>query len=154
MRNIFNLLFLLFTCAIFAQTRYHVSSQKTFDSALEKANSGDSIIWKAGLYNDVFMKIEKDELTITAEKLGKVTFSGSSKVEIHADKVEVSGFQYIGGDIGTDDIISIWGSDVLITQLNLKDYTSHKYLIIDEDSRRTTISHCNFENRILSLIHI
>jgi len=36
----------------------------------------------------------------------------------------------------------------LITQVNIQNYTSHKYLVVDEDSRRTTISYCNFENRL------
>jgi hypothetical protein len=94
------------------------------------------------------MNIKKDGLIITAENAGDVVFSGASKVEIPADKVVLSGFQFVGGDIGKDDIISITGSDVFISQINIKDYTSFKYLIVDEESRRTTISHCNFENRI------
>ncbi|SHG51405.1 Chondroitinase B [Salegentibacter echinorum] len=100
------------------------------------------------VYKDIFMNIEKDGLIVTAEKAGDVVFSGASKVEINADKIELSGFQFTGGDIGKDDIISITGSDVLITQINIKDYTSYKYLIVDKESRRTTISYCNFENRI------
>ena len=37
---------------------------------------------------------------------------------------------------------------MLITHINIQNYTSHKYLVVDEVSRRTTISYCNFENRI------
>lgn len=148
MKVIFFFLFLLFAEIVSAQTSYDVSSSSGFESALSNANSGDSIVWKAGLYKGIFMNIEKNGLIITAENAGEVVFSGASKVEINADKVVFSGFQFVGGDIGTDDIISISGSDVLITQINIKDYNSFKYMIVHKESRRTSISYCNFENRI------
>jgi len=50
--------------------------------------------------------------------------------------------------IGTLDVVRIYGSDVLITQINIQNYTSYKYLRVYEESRRTTISYCNFENRL------
>ncbi len=131
-----------------AQIRYDVSSESEFRNAHDQANPGDLIIWQVGTYSDVFMDITRDGLTIVAQRNGEVIFNGASKVEIHSDEITVSGLQFKGGDIGTDHVIRIWGSDVLITQINIQDYTSYKYLIIDEDSRRTTVSYCNFENRI------
>lgn len=131
-----------------AQDRYDVSSLTEFNNARNQATAGDSIVWEPGVYSDVFMDITKNGLIVTAKPYGSVTFEGASKAEIDADDVTFSGFQYIGGNIGTSHVIRNWGSDVLITQINIKDYTSYKYLIVDEDSRRTTISYCNFENRI------
>lgn len=131
-----------------AQTRYEVASLAAFNTAQAQASAGDSIVWQAGTYADVFMDITKAGLVVTTDAYGSVVFNGDSKVEIPADNVTFSGFQYVGGNIGTDHVVRIWGSDVLVTQVNIKDYTSYKYLIIDEDSRRTTVSYCNFENRV------
>ncbi len=142
------LVMLLVAEVTLAQTRYNVSSLSEFKSALSEAVNGDSVVWRSGRYEDVFMDINVEGLVVTAESYGAVIFTGESKVEIDADKVVLSGFQFVGGDIGTDNVIRNWGSDVLITQINILGYTSFKYLIVDEDSRRTTISHCNFESRI------
>jgi len=94
------------------------------------------------------MDLNKDGLIVTAERYGTVLFSGASRVNINADAVTFSGFQYVGGSIGTLNVINVFGSDVVITQVNIQNYTSHKYLVVDEDSKRTTISYCNFENRL------
>lgn len=131
-----------------AQTRYNVSSQAEFDNAHDQAHPHDTIVWLSGTYADIFMDITVDGLTIWPTTNGSVIFNGASKVEIHSDDILFSGFQYVGGDIGDDHVIRIWGSNVLITQINIQDYTSYKYLIIDEDSRRTTVSYSNFENRL------
>ena len=148
MRVTLVLLILITTQVTPAQTRYNVATESEFKSALSGAVSGDSIVWKSGLYKDVFMDIGVEGLVVTAERSGAVVFSGASKVEIDADQVVLSGFQFVGGDIGTDHVIRNWGNDVLITEINIQSYTSFKYLIVDEDSRRTTISYCNFEDRV------
>lgn len=131
-----------------AQTRFEVSSESEFQEAQNQANAGDSIVWNTGLHKNVFMEIDEEGLIVTADVPGSVVFSGASKVEIEADGVVLSGFQFVGGDIGQDHVISNRGSDVLITEINIQSYKSFKYLIVDENSRRTTISHCNFEDRI------
>lgn len=132
----------------FGQTKYEVISQSQFNSALSLATSGDSIVWLNGTYSNIFMDVTKNGLIVTSQTSGGATFNGASKVEIDGDNVTLSGLQFVGGNIGTDHVIRIWGSDVLITQINIQDYTSYKYLIIDEDSRRTIVSYSNFENRI------
>ena len=139
---------LIFSISVYGQTRYDISSESEFYDVRDKAKAGDSIVWAAGLYKDVFMVIDVDSLTVTADGPGSVIFSGGSKVEIESNGVVLSNFQFVGGDIGSDNVIDIWGSDVLITQINIQSYESYKYLIVDEDSRRTTISYCNFEDRI------
>ncbi len=148
MRQLFATYFLILGQLLLAQTRYDVSSETEFESAHNQASSGDSIVWESGSYSDVFMDITKDGLIVTSGVYGSVIFNGMSKVEIESDDVTLSGFQFIGGDIGTDHVIRIWGSDVLISQINIEDYTSYKYLIIDEDSKRTTVEYSNFENRL------
>ena len=145
---VFPLLFLSVLTS--AQTRYDVSSGSEFSSAQAQAIAGDTIAWVPGTYSNTRMDIDKDGLIVTADPYGTVLFTGVSRVVINADDVTFSGFQYVGGFIGTLDVIRIFGSDVLITQVNIQNYTSHKYLVVDEESRRTTISYCNFENRLNS----
>ncbi|UXP31561.1 right-handed parallel beta-helix repeat-containing protein [Reichenbachiella agarivorans] len=133
----------------FAQSnKRFVTSQAEFDAALNASVAGDSIVWKSGIYSHVSMDIDKDGVIVTAEVSGEVSMTGASRVEIPADGVTLSGIQFLSGDIKTAHVIVIDGSDVLVTEINIKDYTSYKYLIIDELSQRVTVSHCNFENRL------
>ena len=148
MKHLLQLSFLLLSVLVSAQNRYDVASVAEFNSAQEQASAGDSIVWESGTYYDTRMDIDKDGLIVTAEHYGTVLFTGVSRVVINADDVTFSGFQYIGGYIGTLDVIRNYGSDVLITHVNIQNYTSHKYLVVYESSRRTTISYCNFENRL------
>lgn len=134
--------------ALSAQTRYDVSSISEFNSAQDMASPGDSIVWQSGTYTHVRMEIEKDGLIVTAEPYGSVLFSGVSRVVIEGSGVTFSGFQYVGGFIGNLDVVKIYGNDILITHVNIQNYTCFKYLRVYEESRRTTISYCNFENRL------
>jgi len=131
-----------------AQTRYDVSSGEEFNTAQEQASAGDTIVWESGTYRHTRMDIVKDGLIVTARPYGTVLFTGVSRVVIYADDVTFSGIQYIGGFIGNLDVFRVYGSDVLITHVNIQNYTSFKYLRVYEESRRTTISYCNLENRL------
>ena len=140
--------FLFLSVLVSAQTRYDVSSLVEFNTAQDQATTGDTIVWEPGTYSDIGMSINKDGLIVTALPYGSVLFKGVSRTTINADDITFSGFQYVGGYIATLDVIRVYGSDVLITHVNIQNYTSHKYLRVYEESRRTTISYCNFENRL------
>lgn len=140
--------FLLLSVFANAQTRFDVSSLAEFNMAQDQASAGDTIVWEPGTYTDIGMSINKDGVIVTALPYGSVLFKGVSRVIINADNTTFSGFQYVGGFIATLDVIRVYGSDVLITHVNIQNYTSHKYLRVYEESRRTTISYCNFENRL------
>ncbi|MEO1415680.1 MAG: chondroitinase-B domain-containing protein [Bacteroidota bacterium] len=129
-------------------TVYTVNSQAAFDNAHDDAGANDSIIWEAGTYQDIYMLIDKNDLFIASEELGQTIFNGDSRVRINGDHITLEGFQYVGGDIGTSDVISIYGSDILIHQINIRAYTSYKYLRIRESSQYVVVKHCNFENRL------
>jgi len=148
MKYLFLFFFLSVIAQANAQTRYDVASTTEFYAAHDQATPGDSIVWAPGNYSNIRLDIDTDGLIITAEQYGTVLFSGVSRVVINADDVTFSGFQYIGGYIGNLDVIRVYGSDILITHVNIQNYTSHKYLVVYAESRNTTISHCNFENRI------
>lgn len=144
--NLFSFLFL--NLLLSAQTIYDVSSSEEFDIAQEQASAGDTIAWKPGTYSNTRMDINKEGLIVTAKPFGTVLFTGVSRAVINADNISFSGFQYIGGFIGNLHVIRVFGSDVLITQVNIQNYTCHKYLLMDKTCRNNTISYCNFENRL------
>ncbi len=125
-----------------------VSSQQEFDEAHDSALMNDSLIWEADTYSDIYMDISNDHLFVIAETLGKTIFTGASRVNISGDYITLQGFQFLDGDIGTRDVINITGSNNLITQINIRAFTSYKYLRIREASQYVDVTHCNFENRL------
>ena len=153
-----NLLFLrligttVFCCLIstfhLAANVFYVISTAEFVLAQNSAAEDDSIIWRAGSYSDIFMQIRKDHLFVVAEDFGAVIFTGASRVDISGDHVTLQGFQFLDGNIGTSDVINISGSHSLITQINIRAYTCYKYLRVREESQFTSITYCNFENRL------
>ena len=92
--------------------------------------------------------ITKDRLFIAAETLGGTIFTGNSRVDIRSDHITLQGFQFLDGDIGTSDVINTRGSFNIFTQINIRAYTSYKYLRVREESQFCEITHCNFENRL------
>lgn len=127
---------------------FFVDSQTTFIIAHADAGANDSIIWEPGTYSDIYMNITKNLLYIGAKNWGGTVFNGASRVKITGDYITLEGFQWVGGNIGSDDIINSYGSYNHFNQLNLKDYTCYKYLRIREEGRYNVVSYCNFENRI------
>ncbi|MEM6724273.1 MAG: chondroitinase-B domain-containing protein [Bacteroidota bacterium] len=131
-----------------AAERFLVSNLVEFNTAQDNANAGDSIVWQTGMYVDVYLQINKDGLYIGAESLGGTVFTGSSRVRMNSDQVSFEGFQYVGGNIGTNDVINIYGSDILVNEINIRAYTCYKYLRIRESSQYVAVTYCNFENRL------
>lgn len=137
----------LSTKIIQAET-YIVNSQQSFDDALSDAAMNDSIIWELGTYSDIYMEISKSNLYIAASILGGTIFNGNSRVRINSDYITLEGFQFIGGSIGSNDIINTYGSHNLFHQINIKDYTCNKYLRIREECQYNVVRYCNFENKL------
>jgi len=147
----FTLLSIFYTAS--AQTTFPVNSQASFNSALSSASSGDTIEWEDGTYSNILMEINTSGITVKAETAGDVTFNGTSRTEINGDNVTFTGFQFIGGNIlgGTQTVdqtvITIDGSNTLVSDINIYQYTCWKYLRIRDSSQNTEISYCNFEER-------
>ena len=151
MKNITHLivtLFLMFFSFTLLAEKFVVDSQMEFDNALSDANAGDSIVWEAGLFQNIYMDIEKSNLVIMAEELGETKFTGTSKVDISGSFITFQGFQFIDGNIGTGHVINTSGNYNHFTQLNIKDYTSYKYFIIREECEYNRVTYCNFEHRV------
>lgn len=145
---LFSALFLLMYSSPIEAAVFSVSSLQEFDTAHDNAAANDSILWEPGTYSDVLLDISKDQLFISAKVLGGTIFNGSSRVEIKGDNITFQGFQFLDGDIGTIDVINIRGSHLLFTQVNIRAYTSYKYLRIREESQYVSVTYCNFENRL------
>ncbi|MFK8162153.1 MAG: chondroitinase-B domain-containing protein [Lewinella sp.] len=141
------LLTCLLTSTLCAET-FTVTSQEEFNTAQSQANAGDEIIWPDGVYANVVMRITKSDLIIRAENLGGTVFNGFSRVEIDGDNIDFIGVQYVGGNLGTADVVSIRGSNIKFHQVNIRAYTCYKYLRVREESQYVDISYCNFENRL------
>lgn len=141
------LLTCLFIPALSAET-FIVTSQEEFNTAQSQAASGDEIVWPDGSYTNVVMRITKSDLTIKAENLGGAVFAGFSRVEIDGDNIDFIGFQYVGGNLGAADVVSIRGSNIKFNQVNIRAYTCRKYLRVREESQYVDISYCNFEHRL------
>jgi hypothetical protein len=129
-------------------TIFRVNSQQTFNQAQSSAMANDSIIWESGSFSSIYMDISKDRLFIAAEVLGGTIFTGASRVRIQADYITLQGFQFVGGDIGTNDVINTYGSYNHFNEINIRAYTSYKYLRIREESQYVSVTYCNFENRL------
>ncbi|GLR18267.1 chondroitinase-B domain-containing protein [Portibacter lacus] len=142
------LIFILLVSSSLKAEIIRVSSQQEFNDAQDSAAMNDSIIWESGRYLDIYMEIEKNHLFIGAENLGRVIFTGNSRVEVMGDYVTLQGFQFLDGDIGSKDVINVRGSHNIFTQLNIRAYKSYKYLRVREESQYCEITYCNFENRL------
>jgi hypothetical protein len=138
---------LIFTSEVKSEVLF-VSSEQEFADAHNSASTNDSIVWRTGIYSDIRMDIEKDDLTVMAEELGSVIFTDVSRVNIIGDNIVFQGFQYLNGRLGPQDIVNISGSHILFTQINIRGYSCNKYLRVREESRFVDITYCNFENRV------
>ncbi len=125
-----------------------VNSQQEFDAAQNNAVMNDSIIWESGTYTGIYLNITKSNLHISAATLGGTIFTGVSRANISGDYITFRGFQFLDGNIGTNDVINITGSHLLINEINIRAYTSYKYLRIREASQYVDVTYCNFENRL------
>ncbi len=142
----FAILFLL-SLKVSATTLF-VASQSEFNAAHSNAASNDSIIWQAGIYDDIYMNITKSNLYIGSVELGATIFSGASSVKITGDYITLEGVQFVDGNIGTSDVINTYGSYNNFNQINIRAYTCYKYLRIREECQYVNVTYCNFENRL------
>ena len=125
-----------------------VDSQESFIAAHANVAANDTIMWADGTYENIRMDIFKDSMTVMSETPGGTIFDGVSRTVIEGDYINFIGFQYVGGNIATLDVVDIRGSNILFTQVNIRAYRCFKYLRVRETSQYVDITHCNFENRL------
>lgn len=125
---------------------FKVSSVEEFENAEKKLVSGDSIIWKEGIFSDINIKLWVDNVFFISAFPGATTFKGSSTLEVPGNGNTISGFQFVGGNI-EGDVIDISGNNNRIEHINIKSYDAHYYLRVRPNCQYNVVSYCNFESK-------
>ena len=138
-----NLVFNLLAAVHVNAATINVDSIEALQNACDNSNSGDIIILKDGIYQDVSLDVINDNIIIKAQTLGGVFLNGYDNIDILADGVTFSGFQFTTGDIGTNYLIEVYGSHNILSQLNFNGYAAKKFIVIEAKSQYNTIEYCN-----------
>ena len=107
MKPLFILTPLLLLASAFAfrtmPSEFVVSDVTEFNAALAKVQAGDVIVWKDGKYKDIKINfnpktngIADKPIVLKAQTAGKVAFTGSSKLSIGGNYLQVEGFLFEG----------------------------------------------------------
>jgi len=125
---------------------FPVKSFDNFNKAQQQAVSGDSIVWQSGTYSDVILDILTNGIILTPEKPGSVVFTGQSSINLFADSILLTGFQFVDGST-KGDVLKVSGSYNRLKNLNFSNYESHYYLNILPGSQYNQVIRCNFEKK-------
>ncbi len=107
--------------------------------------AGDIVLLANGTYINANVVVGASGITVGAFTSGGVTFNGSSTCSITGSNNVFTGFQYKNGNIGTGNLVEIYGNYNVITQCNFFSIVSHNYLHIRPGSQYTQITYCNLE---------
>ena len=118
MNNQLRLLFALFLISVFfisckdqTDSRVLVENVSEFNEAVSKAQPGDVITLKNGVWNDAELVFEgkgtqDNPIKLTVEDKGKVTLEGASNLQIAGDYLIVEGLVFKNGYTPTNAVIS------------------------------------------------
>ena len=143
--TLFNLMFIHSLQA----TIINVGSVAALQTKINSSNTiaGDVIILANGTYLNSTLNISKSNITVMAATPGGVFLNGTNDITISGNNITFSGFQFTSGDIGTNYLLKVSGSNNKITQLNFSNYYAKKYIEIQEGSQYNEISYCNLEKK-------
>ena len=140
------LLNLFFSSSLSAET-INVSSITGLQNACDNSNAGDIIILANGTYQDVTLNVNNSNITIKAQTPGSVFLNGYDDINIWSNYVTFSGFQFTSGNIGTNNLLEVFGNYNKLTHLNFSGYFAKKYIVISGGSRYNEITYCNIEKK-------
>jgi len=126
---------------------YSVNSMASFNSAKSKVVAKDTISWQPGTYSDISIIFDKSNIVFRAEIPGMTIFKDSSRFRIPGENNTFEGFQFVGGNCGSVDVLESRGSGNYFSNINIKDYVCSKYVSVFPNAKRNTFSYCTFENR-------
>ena len=153
MKNLKFVTFLLLLNLMIMQTlkatTYYVNSVVALQTKINSASTvaGDSIILADGTYLNNTLTIGKSNITVMSATPGGVFLNGTNDITISGNYVIFSGFQFTSGDIGSNYLLKVSGSNNKITQLNFSNYYAKKYIEIQAGSQYNEISYCNLEKK-------
>ena len=138
------LFFILYSIKVNA-TNIFVSSIAAMQTAINSANSGDTIILADGTYLNNNFSIATNNILVKTETTGGVVLNGTNSITISGNNISFLGFQFTSGTI-TGSAISITGNNNFLSQLNFNGYSAGHMLIIS--GQYNLISFCNFQNKL------
>lgn len=153
MKNLKFVTFLLLLNLMIMQTlkatTYYVNSVVALQTKINSASTvaGDSIILADGTYLNSTFTIGKSNITVMAATPGGVFLNGTNDITISGNYITFTGFQFTSGDIGSNYLLKVSGSNNKITQLNFSNYYAKKYIEIQAGSQYNEISYCNLEKK-------
>ena len=130
-------------------TTYYVNSIVALQTKINSASTvaGDSIILADGTYLNSTLTIGKSNITVMSATPGGVFLNGTNDITISGNYITFTGFQFTSGDIGSNYLLKVSGSNNKITQLNFSNYYAKKYIEIQADTQYNEISYCNLEKK-------
>ena len=133
-------------------------STSELQTLINSAKAGDTVLLANGTYLDTTLTIGTSDITVAAATPGGVFLNGTNAIAISGSRVTFSGFQFTAGSI-PGFVITVTGSQNLLTQLNFRGYSAQKYIVIKAPSQYNQITYSNFENKpssapIGNLIHL
>ena len=153
MKNLKFVTFLLLLNLMIMQTlkatTYYVNSVAALQTKINSASTvaGDSIILADGTYLNSTLTIGKSNITVMSATPGGVFLNGTNDITISGKYITFTGFQFTSGDIGSNYLLKVSGSNNKITQLNFSNYYAKKYIEIQADTQYNEISYCNLEKK-------
>jgi len=105
--------------------RHRVAPQ----TAINQAKSGDTVVLADGTYLNNTFDVSASGITVRAQTPGRVFLNGTNAITISGSGVTLSGFQFTAGSI-SGFVITVTGSDNLLTQLNFNGYSAQKCINI------------------------
>ncbi len=123
----------------------NVNSIPTLQTAINNASNGDIIILANGTYLNNTINVSTSNITVQAATNGGVFLNGTNDINITGNFITFTGFQFTSGNIGTANLLEIFGSNNTVSQLNFNGYSAKKYIEVKAGTQYNEISFCNIE---------
>ncbi len=138
-----------------------VDSTGEFALAASVAEPGQVIIVADGVYSNLHLQVEAEEVTIKAKHPGKAIISGDSRVILDGDGIVFSGFYFKDGARNPDEwgshgpgLVTVRGNHIRITECAFHqfDSVSSGWIVtmprsMGEVPQFLRVDHCSFTNK-------
>lgn len=128
---------------------FSVSSANDITSALQNANPGDELVMTNGTWNNQYIRLNADDITLRAETPGQVILTGNSRLEISGNNLTVDGLHFKEGALsGGQHVVSFRGSNGEATNSRLTNSAITDYNPADINTRYFWVSMYGDNNRV------
>ena len=123
-----------------------VTSVTALQSAIDAASPGDVVQLADGTYSGATLRLGGAGVIVEAQSPGRVTFTGSSSVEVAGNGNTLRGFRFASGGV-PGFAVTVTGSDNVLTQLSFDGYSAQKYVVFVAGSQRNALTWSNLTNK-------